>query len=98
MDRLTSVRASMGSATAQKDGSPYWSAAKKIDLVKRLGQYEDTGLTPEQIRQRGDWLSQSEKSLLIALLEDDQDQSRQIGDTRAVKADQRLIEKIRRGS
>lgn len=29
----------------------YWSTAKKDELVQRLGQYEDTGLTPEEVRQ-----------------------------------------------
>ena len=32
----------------------YWSSSKKQDLVDRLSEYEDTGLTPEQIRQIDD--------------------------------------------
>ena len=40
MERLTAQRCS-----GIKSG--YWSTAKKDDLVQRLGQYEDTGLTPE---------------------------------------------------
>ena len=28
----------------------YWSAAKKDELVERLAAYEDTGLSPEEIR------------------------------------------------
>lgn len=44
MDRLTAQRCS-----GIKSG--YWSTAKKDDLVQRLGQYEDTGLTPEEIQQ-----------------------------------------------
>ena len=42
MERLTAQRCS-----GIKSG--YWSTAKKDDLVQRLGQYEDTGLTPEEI-------------------------------------------------
>ena len=41
MERLTAQRCS-----GIKSG--YWSTAKKDDLVQRLGQYEDTGLTPER--------------------------------------------------
>ena len=43
MDRLTAQRCS-----GIKSG--YWSTAKKEELVQRLGQYEDTGLTPEEIK------------------------------------------------
>lgn len=43
MERLTAPRCS-----GIKSG--YWSTAKKDELVQRLGQYEDTGLTPEEIR------------------------------------------------
>lgn len=46
MERLTALRCS-----GIKSG--YWSTAKKDELVQRLGQYEeyeDTGLTPEEIR------------------------------------------------
>ena len=44
MERLTAPRCS-----GIKSG--YWSTAKKDELVQRLGQYEDTGLTPEEIRE-----------------------------------------------
>ena len=44
MERLTAQRCS-----GIKSG--YWSTAKKEELVQRLGQYEDTGLTPEEIRE-----------------------------------------------
>lgn len=44
MERLTAPRCS-----GIKSG--YWSAAKKDELVQRLGQYEDTGLTPEENRE-----------------------------------------------
>ena len=43
MERLTAQRCS-----GIKSG--YWSTAKKDDLVQRLGQYEDTGLTPEETK------------------------------------------------
>lgn len=44
MERLTAQRCS-----GIKSG--YWSTAKKEELVQRLGQYEGTGLTPEEIRE-----------------------------------------------
>ena len=44
MERLTRERMS-GIRTG------YWSPAKKEELVQRLGEYEDTGLTPERIKQ-----------------------------------------------
>ena len=44
MERLTAPRCS-----GIKSG--YWSTAKKDELVQRLGQYEDTGPTPEEIRE-----------------------------------------------
>lgn len=28
----------------------YWSPAKKEELVQRLGEYEDLGLTPKQMK------------------------------------------------
>lgn len=43
MERLTAPRCS-----GIKSG--YWSTAKKDEMVQRLGQYEDTGLTPEEIK------------------------------------------------
>lgn len=42
MERLTEKR-----VNGIKSG--YWSAAKKDELVQRLGKYEDTGLEPEEI-------------------------------------------------
>ena len=47
MERLTRKR-----VNGIKTG--YWSPSKKQDLVDRLSEYEDTGLTPEQIRQIDD--------------------------------------------
>lgn len=45
MGRLTAPRCS-----GIKSG--YWSTAKKDELIQRLGQYEDIGLTPEEITER----------------------------------------------
>ena len=45
MERLTAPR-----CNGIKSG--YWSTAKKDELIQRLGQYEDTGLTPEEITAR----------------------------------------------
>lgn len=42
MERLTHER-----VNGIKTG--YWSSAKKDNLIQRLGEYEDTGLEPEQI-------------------------------------------------
>ena len=44
MERLTAQRCS-GIKSAAIGAPP-----KKDDLVQRLGQYEDTGLTPEEIK------------------------------------------------
>lgn len=61
MERLTSQRCS-----GIKSG--YWSTAKKDDLVQRLGQYEDTGLTPEEITAR---LSAPETLRSVPVIEQD---------------------------
>ena len=47
MERLTAPRCS-----GIKSG--YWSTARKDALIQRLGQYEDTGLTPEEIQRMKD--------------------------------------------
>lgn len=44
MERLSSPRSS-----GIKEG--YWSPAKKEELVQRLAAYENTGCTPEDIRE-----------------------------------------------
>lgn len=61
MERLTAQRCS-----GIKSG--YWSTAKKDDLVQRLGQYEDTGLTPEAITAR---LSAQETMVTVPVIEPD---------------------------
>ena len=43
MERLTNKR-----VNGIKTG--YWSTSKKEELVQRLAEYEDTGLTPEQVQ------------------------------------------------
>ena len=45
MERLTHER-----CNGIKTG--YWSAAKKDELIDRLAAYENTGLTPEEIKCR----------------------------------------------
>lgn len=45
MERLTHKR-----SNGIKDG--YWSPNKKQELIDRLAMYEDTGLTPEEIREK----------------------------------------------
>ena len=44
MERLTNKR-----VNGIKTG--YWSTSKKEELVQRIAEYEDTGLTPEQVQQ-----------------------------------------------
>lgn len=44
MERLTNKR-----VNGIKTG--YWSTSKKEELVQRLAEYEDTGLTPEQVQE-----------------------------------------------
>ena len=44
MERLTHER-----VNGIKSG--YWSAAKKDELIARLAEYEDTGKTPEEIKE-----------------------------------------------
>lgn len=44
MERLT-VKKRYGGGIPHE----YWSASKKDEVVQRLGAYEDTGLTPEEV-------------------------------------------------
>jgi hypothetical protein len=49
-DRLTNE---FGNAWFIATGQPvakYWSTANKARLIQRLGEYEDTGYTPEEIK------------------------------------------------
>lgn len=49
MNRLTHPRGS-----GIKTG--YWSPNKKDELIERLAAYEDTGLTPEQLKEIQRWI------------------------------------------
>ena len=60
MKRLTYQTA--GDATRQAHYCAGYGV-KKDDVVQRLGEYEDTGLTPEQVRQALCLLRQSQKVL-----------------------------------
>ena len=58
MQRLTHERGS-----GIKTG--YWSAAKKDELIDRLAEYENTGLTPEKIKTLLDPADDDFQSVLI---------------------------------
>lgn len=60
MKRLTYQ--TVGDATRQAHYCAGYGV-KKDDVVQRLGKYEDTGLTPEEIRQALCLLRQSKESL-----------------------------------
>lgn len=40
-NRMTSERAAIG-------GAKYWSVCRKDSLIQRLGEYEDTGISPSE--------------------------------------------------
>lgn len=63
MKRLTYQ--TVGDATRQAHYCAGYGV-KKDDVVQRLGEYEDTGLTPEEIRQALCLLRQSQKLLKSA--------------------------------
>lgn len=48
-DRLVHERAAGWYNGASTTASKYWTNASKGALMERLGRYEDTGLTPEEI-------------------------------------------------
>ena len=81
MERLTHERVS-----GIKTG--YWSSSKKQDLVDRLSEYEDTGLTPEQIRQIDDLYA--EKCREVAELRE-RDTAKEPEEIRDAFGDGRLI-------
>lgn len=60
MKRLTYQ--TVGDATRQAHYCAGYGV-KKDDVVQQLGEYEDTGLTPEEIRQALCLIRQSQKSL-----------------------------------
>jgi len=45
-DRLTIPHAGHERKRTQYGYTAYWTQASKFDLMNRLGEYEDTGLTP----------------------------------------------------
>ena len=49
-DRLTIPHAGHERKCTQYGYSAYWTQASKFDMMNRLGEYEDTGYTPEEIR------------------------------------------------
>lgn len=50
-DRLTIPHAGHERKHTQYGYTAYWTQASKFDMMNRLGEYEDTGYTPEEIRQ-----------------------------------------------
>ena len=49
-DRLTIPHAGHERKHTQHGYTAYWTQASKFDMMNRLGEYEDTGYTPEEIR------------------------------------------------
>ena len=47
--RLTHPHAGHERKRTQYGYTAYWTPASKFDLMNRLGEYEDTGLSPEDI-------------------------------------------------
>ena len=48
-DRLTIPHAGHERKRTQYGYTAYWTQASKFDMMNRLGEYEDTGYTPEEI-------------------------------------------------
>ena len=48
-DRLTIPHAGHERKRTQYGYSAYWTQASKFDMMNRLGEYEDTGYSPEEI-------------------------------------------------
>lgn len=51
-DRLAIPHAGHERKRTQYGYTAYWTLASKFDLMNRLGEYEDIGLTPEEIKAR----------------------------------------------
>lgn len=49
-DRLTHEHANGWFAATGQPAAKYWSTANKSRLIQQLGEYEDTGYTPEEIK------------------------------------------------
>ena len=63
MERLTAVR-------CNGINNGYWSPAKKDELAQRLGAYEDTGLTPAEVKRMKEKNSIGEESASHAAEQD----------------------------
>lgn len=50
-DRLAIPHAGHERKKTQYGYSTYWTQASKFDMMNRLGEYEDTGLTPKEINE-----------------------------------------------
>lgn len=50
-DRLTIPHAGHERKRVRDGYTAYWTQASKFAMMNRLGEYEDTGYTPEEIRQ-----------------------------------------------
>ena len=49
-ERLVLPHADGARKPTKQGWTKYWSPRSKFDLMNRLGEYEDTGLTPEEIK------------------------------------------------
>ena len=49
-DRLTIPHANYEVRKVQGGYTAYWTKASKLELMNRLGEYEDIGITPEAVR------------------------------------------------
>lgn len=49
-DRLTIPHAGHERKRTQYGYSAYWTKTSKFDMMNRLGEYEDTGYSPEEIK------------------------------------------------
>lgn len=50
VERLTIPHAGHERKRTQYGCTAYWTQASKFDMMERLGEYEDTGYSPEELR------------------------------------------------
>lgn len=50
VERLTIPHAGHERKRTQYGDTAYWTQASKFDMMNRLGEYEDTGYSPEELR------------------------------------------------
>ena len=58
-DRLAIPHADGARKLTKQGWTKYWSPASKFDMMNRLGEYEDLGYTPEELREiieKGGWV------------------------------------------